>query len=75
VRRAQCAISTGTVMARSMSRVVPPSSSSCARLCTDIDAQLLVMGCYGHSRAQELLLGGTTRDMLRAMTVPVLMAH
>jgi len=44
-------------------------------LCTDIDAQLLVMGCYGHSRAQELLLGGTTRDMLRAMTVPVLMAH
>ncbi|BBB96722.1 hypothetical protein BE61_21530 [Bradyrhizobium elkanii USDA 61] len=43
------------------------------RPCESLD--LLVMGGYGHSRLQEILLGGVTRDMLRAMTVPVLMSH
>ncbi len=33
------------------------------------------MGAYGHSRVRELLLGGATRGMLGAMTLPVLMAH
>lgn len=41
----------------------------------DLGADLLVMGCYGHSRAREWVLGGTTRTVLRSMTVPVLMAH
>jgi acyl-CoA synthetase (NDP forming) len=36
---------------------------------------LLVMGGYGHSRFREFVLGGATRGMLDAMTVPVLMAH
>jgi nucleotide-binding universal stress UspA family protein len=36
---------------------------------------LLVMGCYGRSRARELLLGGASRSVLRAMPLPVLMAH
>ncbi|NHZ82077.1 universal stress protein [Massilia sp. CCM 8695] len=37
-------------------------------------AQLLVMGCYGHSRLRELLLGGATRTVLKSMTLPVFMA-
>lgn len=41
----------------------------------DLDADLLVMGCYGHSRAREWVLGGTSRTVLRSMTLPVLMAH
>ena len=41
----------------------------------DLGAGLLVMGCYGHSRAREWILGGVTRTMLQAMTVPVLMSH
>ena len=41
----------------------------------DLDANLLVMGCYGHSRARELVLGGASRVILRSMTMPVLMAH
>ena len=41
----------------------------------DLDADLLVMGCYGHSRARELVLGGVTRTVLRSMTLPVLMSH
>lgn len=41
----------------------------------DADADLLVMGCYGHTRTRELLLGGVTRTVLQSMTLPVLMAH
>ncbi len=44
-------------------------------LAADFDADFLVMGCYGNSRARELVLGGATRTMLRSMTLPVLMAH
>jgi nucleotide-binding universal stress UspA family protein len=41
----------------------------------DLGADLMVMGCYGHSRMRELILGGVTREILRHMTVPVLMSH
>jgi nucleotide-binding universal stress UspA family protein len=41
----------------------------------DLGADLLVMGCYGHSRAREWILGGVTRTVLASMTLPVLMAH
>jgi len=36
---------------------------------------LVVMGCYGHARFREMLLGGASRTMLRSATVPVLMLH
>lgn len=36
---------------------------------------LLIMGAYGHSRFRELVLGGTTREILKSMSVPVLMSH
>ena len=42
---------------------------------SDLAADLLVMGAYGHSRVHELLLGGATRTVLASMTLPVLMAH
>ena len=41
----------------------------------DLDADLLVMGAYGHSRWRELVLGGATREILSSMTLPVLLAH
>jgi nucleotide-binding universal stress UspA family protein len=37
--------------------------------------EALVMGAYGHSRLREALLGGTTRDMLAKVPLPLLMAH
>ena len=43
--------------------------------CFDMGADLLVMGCYGHSRAREWVLGGTSRTVLESMTLPVLMSH
>ncbi len=42
---------------------------------SDLGADLIVMGDYGHARFRELLLGGVTRDILAHMTVPVWMAH
>lgn len=44
-------------------------------LAADLNSDLLVMGCYGHSRFREILLGGPTRTVLQSMTIPVLMAH
>ena len=44
-------------------------------LAADRGSDLLVMGCYGHARAREWLLGGVTQRVLRSMTLPVLMAH
>src|ERR1051326_2898562 len=41
----------------------------------DSGADFVVMGGYGHSRLREFILGGATRGMLSAMTVPTLMAH
>lgn len=41
----------------------------------DFSADLIVMGCYGHSRLRELVLGGASRSLLQHMTMPVLMSH
>ena len=41
----------------------------------DTSADLLVVGGYGHSRLREFILGGATRGILAAMTVPTLMSH
>jgi nucleotide-binding universal stress UspA family protein len=41
----------------------------------DYDADLIVMGAYGHARMREVVLGGVTRTLLASMTVPVLMSH
>jgi nucleotide-binding universal stress UspA family protein len=42
---------------------------------SSFQADLLVMGCYGHTRLRETLLGGVSRTVLHDMTVPTLMAH
>lgn len=41
----------------------------------ELHAELLVMGCYGHGRFRETILGGATRTITRSATLPVLMAH
>lgn len=41
----------------------------------DLGADLIVMGCYGHTRAREWALGGASRSVLQSLTVPVLMSH
>ncbi len=39
------------------------------------NADLIVMGAYGHSRSRELILGGATREALHHMTVPIFLSH
>ena len=40
-----------------------------------MEADLLVMGAYGHSRLRELVLGGVTRHMLKEDHPPIFAAH
>ena len=40
-----------------------------------LDAQLLVMGAFGHSALREFFFGSTTRSVLRGSTVPVMLYH
>lgn len=46
-----------------------------AALLARLDADLVVMGCYGHSRMRERVFGGATRAVLATLPVPALMAH
>ncbi|MEM6491338.1 MAG: universal stress protein [Pseudomonadota bacterium] len=39
------------------------------------EADLLIMGAYGHSRIRQLIIGSTTTTVIRACPTPVLMAR
>ncbi|SDL37206.1 universal stress protein [Aliiruegeria lutimaris] len=54
---------------------MPRTADVLARHCDDQQADLLVMGAYGHSRFREAIMGGATRDMLEAAKIPVFMSH
>lgn len=41
----------------------------------DWQADLMVVGAYGHSHMREWVLGGVTQSLLRSMTLPVLFSH
>lgn len=41
----------------------------------DMGADMIVSGCYGHSRIGELIMGGVTDTLMRSMTVPTLVSH
>lgn len=60
-----------SVLARTMPRI----SDVLLRHARDVDADMLVMGAYGHSRFRQAILGGATRNMLESANIPVFMAH
>lgn len=39
----------------------------------DKSIQFLVMGAYGHSRIRSLIIGSTTAEMIRSVTIPVML--
>jgi nucleotide-binding universal stress UspA family protein len=41
----------------------------------DTGADLVVMGCYGHSRLREMILGGVSRGMLKDVPFPLLLSN
>jgi nucleotide-binding universal stress UspA family protein len=40
-----------------------------------VGADLIVMGGYGRPRLSEFIFGGVTREILKAASIPILMAH
>ncbi|WP_170479096.1 universal stress protein [Ruegeria arenilitoris] len=59
------------VLSKTMTRV----SDILNRHAADTEADMIVMGAYGHSRFREAILGGATRNMLEQSAVPIFMAH
>ncbi len=64
-----------TVTVKSITRGDIGVQSAILSHAADSGANFIVMGGYGHSRLREFILGGVTRNMMSAMTVPVLMSH
>ena len=58
-----------------LARTLPQISEILNRRATEIGADMVVMGAYGHSRFRQAILGGATRNMLEKAQVPVLMAR
>ncbi|SEQ02658.1 universal stress protein [Thalassovita taeanensis] len=58
-----------------LSKTMPRVSDVLLRHADDTNADLVVMGAYGHSRFREAILGGATRSMLEQADLPVFMAH
>ncbi|MBY6091291.1 universal stress protein [Pseudooceanicola sp. 502str34] len=58
-----------------LSKTVPRISDVLRRHASEIGADMIVMGAYGHSRFREAILGGATRNMLEEAHVPVFMSH
>lgn len=58
-----------------LARTMPQVSDMLNRRVTEIGADMMVMGAYGHSRFRQAILGGATRNMLEKAQVPVLMAR
>ncbi len=58
-----------------LAKTAPRVSDVLVQQARDVNADLVVMGAYGHSRLREAILGGATRDMLENAALPVFLAH
>ncbi|EAQ13401.1 MULTISPECIES: universal stress protein [Maritimibacter] len=58
-----------------LSKTMPRVADVLARHGNDIDADMIVMGAYSHSRFRESILGGATRNMLELTERPLLLMH
>jgi nucleotide-binding universal stress UspA family protein len=41
----------------------------------DLEADLMIMGSYGHWHAREVMFGGCTQSVLEAAEIPVFLFH
>ncbi|WP_134680724.1 universal stress protein [Paracoccus ravus] len=58
-----------------LARTLPQISDIINRRATEIGADMIVMGAYGHSRFRQAILGGATRNMLEKASMPIFMAR
>ena len=52
-----------------------PIEQALVRYAQGLDAGIIVMGGYGHSRAGEYLFGGVTRALIKECPIALVMAH
>lgn len=64
---------------QAVSKLIEPDNDVDSALLVDaaaaMDADLIVMGAYSHSRLQEFVFGGVTHSVLDNLARPVFMAH
>jgi nucleotide-binding universal stress UspA family protein len=53
----------------------PPSGPELMALATQMNADLLVVGGYGHMPLREIIFGGVTQSLIEGADLPVLMMH
>lgn len=58
-----------------VSKSLPRVADVLMRHATDVEADMVVMGAYGHSRIREAVFGGATRHMLEQSHLPLFMVH
>lgn len=63
------------VTVRNVDGIGRSESAALLDAATSLNADLVVIGAYGRSRASEFLFGGVTRSLLQECTVPLLLAH
>ena len=51
------------------------AGSALIKQAQDVEADLMVLGGYSHSRLREGIFGGVTRDVIDNATVPALLSH
>ena len=52
-----------------------PIATTIQRHAVGLQADLLVMGAFGHSRVRDFVLGGATKGVLDNLLLPVLLSH
>jgi hypothetical protein len=52
-----------------------PIGDALLNFASDMGADFIVMGAYGHARWAEKMFGGVSKTLLQSMTLPVLMSH
>jgi nucleotide-binding universal stress UspA family protein len=52
-----------------------PAATELVQLAADSNADLLVLGGYGHARSRELVFGGVTQAVIDDAALPVFLAH
>ncbi|HEY9038235.1 MAG TPA: universal stress protein [Roseovarius sp.] len=58
-----------------LARTLPRVPDVLLRHAVDIEADLMVLGAYGHSRLREAMFGGATRNLLENTHLPLFLSH
>jgi len=64
-----------TAQAKALAAEQSSAGTAIERYVRQVDADLLVMGAYGHSRLRDFVLGGATEHLLHAPPTALWMAH